>query len=264
MDDLLHTYQLPGGRVLVIPDMHQDVRWARGILDQEDGNWDHLVFLGDYWDSWERPPAVADHRETAAFLVEVRDRWPEQVTFLLGNHDMPYVETLNNALVAHIPRTPMSHCPGFSPQGAIEMAPTLGPGFFAPFRLFVEANGFLLSHAGIHPHYWRAGEPGIDNPLDSLEALCDLTLRGLGQVRSSFLESGGARGGSQPVGGITWLDWSLEFVDDPSLPPQIVGHSQSREGARRKGRSWCIDGDRTCWLVIQPDGSLDIRSPQVS
>jgi hypothetical protein len=41
---------------------------------------------------------------------------------------------------------------------------------------------------------------------------------------NSWLGAGEARGGFQPVGGITWLDWNEEFYPIPNVN-QIVGHT---------------------------------------
>ncbi|MCC5841421.1 MAG: hypothetical protein JJT96_15000 [Opitutales bacterium] len=47
------------------------------------------------------------------------------------------------------------------------------------------------------------------------------------------------------------------FVDSDELPPQIVGHT-SRSGPDRKGRSWCLDGEQTCYGIL--DGNeLEVR-----
>ncbi len=92
-------------------------------------------------------------------------------------------------------------------------------------------------------HWYDNFEPG--QALDSLDELCKIVEEFLPHQYFGLLAAGQARGGDAPVGGITWQDWNLEFKDE--LPfPQIVGHTQSPEGARQKGRSWCLDGGKTC------------------
>lgn len=39
-------------RVLVIPDIHQRIVKTDSILTAEEGNYDKVVFLGDYFDSF--------------------------------------------------------------------------------------------------------------------------------------------------------------------------------------------------------------------
>jgi hypothetical protein len=74
----------------------------------------------------------------------------------------------------------------------------------------------------------------------------------------SILTAGKSRGGEQEAGGITWLDWEEEFVDE--IPySQIVGHTRGH-GPRNIGRSWCLDGSQTCWGMLDENGFLQIRN----
>jgi len=247
------------GRVLVVPDIHQEVEWVRRLLRQEEGQWDHVVFLGDYFDTYKRPPEAATAVETAEYLLELKREFAGRSTFLLGNHDIPYLE-VSRSVSRGLPFRRLVHpCPGFSPSEAETVGRLLGEGFFADCRLFVQALGYLLSHAGVHPTFWRAGLPDITDPIESLEALCAIALEHVDQRRLAILGVGSARGGAQPVGGITWLDWRFEFEDAPALPPQIVGHTPSTQGPRWNGRSICIDGGQSCWLMLHPDGTPEVR-----
>ena len=255
----LLPYELPLGRVLILPDVHMDVAWARAALAQEADNWDHLVFLGDYFDSGKRPPEVATHEGVAAFLRETMDRYGDRVTFLLGNHDLPYVESLEAVKAGRDPGEPLTYCPGFDPDGARALAETVDAAFLRRFRFFVTANGHLLSHAGLHPSFWRDGIPGVD-PLDALDGYCAIAREKMHLQSLPILGCGAARGGPKRVGGITWLDWRHEFEDHPALPPQIVGHTQDKNGLRWNGRSACIDGGQTCWALLDAAGNLSSRS----
>lgn len=253
------SYERQSLRTLIIPDVHQDVGWVRSILDQEDGHWDHLVFLGDYFDSFHKPPVVASAGDTARFLLEMWETYRDRVTFLLGNHDIPYLELLDIARGGPFVPFPANSCSGFSTDKATQIGEVLGPEFQAICRLFVTCNGYLLSHAGVHPKFWRAGYPGIGDPLESLDELCQIAMEYLGKKYMAILGCGAARGGPEDVGGITWLDWNSEFEDHPSLPPQIVGHTPHSLGPRQNGRSWCIDGNQTCWALLDENGDLQIR-----
>jgi hypothetical protein len=127
-----------------------DIGWVVRILSEEEGNWDHLVFLGDYFDSFKRPPAVGSYAEVCDFLRYLRAQFGKRVSFLLGNHDMPYLEALDYAR-EDFPLPEWIHrCSGFDPVGARVVARRLDDAFFAQCRLFVRAHGFLISHAGIH------------------------------------------------------------------------------------------------------------------
>jgi len=255
----MEAFKLPPRRTLIIPDVHQDIGWVRAILDQEDDNWDRLVFLGDYFDSFDNPPVVASVGETAEFLLDLREEYGERVTYLIGNHDVPYFELLELAQSgAHLP-FPVNSCSGFDTDKATEIARVLDTDFRDSCRLFIFCNGHLLSHAGVHPKFWREGHPGIDDPIEALDELCQIAMENLGKKYMAILGCGSARGGPEDVGGITWLDWNREFEDHPSLPPQIVGHTPHSLGPRDEGRSWCIDGNQSCWAILEADQNLEIR-----
>jgi hypothetical protein len=251
--------RLDNVRTLIIPDVHLDWDWVRAILEQEEGNWEQLVFLGDYFDSFDRPPVVASAGQMAEFLLELEREYNGKVHFLIGNHDTGYLELLGLAKAGGYGLFPMDPCSGFSMESAVEISKVLDTGFRNRCRLFVECNGYLISHAGVHPKFWRADHPGIEEPLESLDELCRIAMEYLGKKRLPILGCGAARGGPEEVGGITWLDWNSEFEDDERMPPQIVGHTPYSLGPRQNGRSWCIDGNQSCWAILDRDGSLEIR-----
>jgi hypothetical protein len=64
------------------------------------------------------------------------------------------------------------------------------------------------------------------------------------------MDAGAVRGGERyDVGGVTWLDWDQEFMDD--LPfGQIVGHSWC-VSQRQAGRSHCIDYGQCAYAVLR-------------
>lgn len=242
--------------ILLIPDVHMDIQWVERILSEEAGQWDHVVFLGDYFDSFKQPPAVATYVEMCDYLLTLRREFGDRITFLLGNHDIPYMEALDYACDESPLPELINECSGFDPDGARIVAKRLGADFFAGCRLFVRAHGFLISHAGIHKRLWRHDVPWLD-PYESLEALCQIALDHLHDKRMAILGCGASRGGWEEIGGITWQDWNFEFDDDSNLPPQIVGHTQSSvQGVRRKGRSYCIDGGQRCWALLNSAGQL--------
>ncbi|MEO0571568.1 MAG: metallophosphoesterase, partial [Bacteroidota bacterium] len=67
-------------RRLVIGDIHSGLKALRQILERAQvTERDHLIFLGDYVDSW------SDAFETIEFLIELGNT--HQCTFIRGNHD---------------------------------------------------------------------------------------------------------------------------------------------------------------------------------
>jgi 3',5'-cyclic AMP phosphodiesterase CpdA len=250
-------------RCLIIPDVHQDIAWVERILMREDAgdvSPDLIVFLGDYFDSRRPVTQRAGTAETCVYLDALRVRLGERAIFLLGNHDVQYLEARAACLARRTPRHLRYKCgAAFSHSAAKRIAKDLSPEFWSAARLFVSVNGWLLSHAGVAAEHW----PLRAIPVDSLRAFDEACVAALETITAPLashplLEAGRVRGGDAEVGGITWLDWDDEFADE--LPfPQVVGHTSDESGARQRGCSWCLDGGQTCYGVLGPAG-LSVRS----
>jgi hypothetical protein len=148
-------------------------------------------------------------------------------------------------------------CSGFTNSKAIEVNKILSWENWRKFELFCEFGGYIISHAGIHPNFWNFYKSREDN----LRALWDEgeeALQTIGIKQSPLFEAGVARGGRSPFGGIAWLDFSSEFVDNIEIGPQLVGHSQS-VAPSKNGESWCLDCGQTTYAMLGNNGHLAMR-----
>lgn len=241
---------------LLIFDPHQDVSWVRRIIDRERHNISHLVLGGDYFDHFH-PENVGTVEQTCDLLLELTQEWGERITVLLGNHDIPYLEAkhwLDQG--ASIPELRYV-AGGWDGETAKIIAKRLPWEFWRDCRLFQLVNGYLVSHAGLAGCFWYP-ELTVPEALDALDAHCRIALERVSEYALPILQCGGARGGHRPLGGITWLDFNFEFSDDEVPLPQIFGHTTSQRGARCRGRSWCLDGQQTCYGILHSDGRLEI------
>lgn len=248
-------FRFVADRCLVVPDVHQDLAWLKRILAAEESNCDLIVFLGDYFDSVKRPDEVAPVAEVARWMRAYKEANPDRVVLLLGNHDLHYWEAAHACWRQRSPKDMRYATNAFSKSHARKIAKEWDASFWAKLRLFVEVNGWLLSHAGLAAEF---GYPHLetDAALSELDAHCELVLRDFMKAEFPILHAGRVRGGYQPVGGILWQDWFEEFEDSHPLP-QIVGHSKPRGGsapARQKGRSWCLDGAQTTYGILTSEG----------
>lgn len=235
------------GATLILFDPHEDVRWIRDTLDLEAGNFERLVLGGDYFDAWFAPD-FGGHLEMCHLLIELRPRFGDRLTILLGNHDIHYLE-LRSVFQDGAPFKGANYtCSGFSVHKAKAIHDTLPREFWLDARLFTVVGSYLVSHAGIAPRFWQGHD--IPSALTRLEAACTKALSNLNK-KSPLLCAGRARKGRHKIGGLTWLDWEKEFQD--SLPmPQIVGHSPGR--LRRHGRSWCVDCHQRVYAIVDAEG----------
>ena len=244
-------------RCLIIPDVHQNIAWVDRVLAQET-ECDLVVFLGDYFDTRTPLKMRTGVSATCAYLMKTWQELGRRSVFLLGNHDVQYLEA-KPACDQH--RTPRNLCykcgSAYTHAAATKVAKGLSAEFWSNARLFISVNGWLLSHAGVASALW----PQQISAVDSLTALDAEATRALTTMRKGphpLLQAGAVRGGDAAVGGITWQDWDEEFLD--TLPcPQIVGHTASDLGARQKGRSWCLDGSQTCYGELTGE-NLTVKS----
>ncbi len=243
-------------RCLILPDIHQNIAWVNDVLAGEPVC-DRVVFLGDYFDSSLPLKRRTGVGATCSWLNEMLRKLGTRAVFLLGNHDVQYLEAKPACDRHRTPRHLGTKCgSAFTHSTAKRIAHDLDPAFWRNARLFVCVNGWLLSHAGLAPIHWPVSTE-LESSLTQLDDACLTALQTLSPHRlpHPLLQAGRVRGGDAPVGGITWLDWDDEFDDGLPLP-QIVGHTGSKAGARQRGRSWCLDGQQTCYGILTPSGLL--------
>ena len=235
-------------RILVIPDLHQNVSWLLAVLKKEAQTSNAIVLLGDYFD-----PKVEQASSTAATAEIIADLYRNQSvpTYLLaGNHDLPYLFDLHYLMRGlRPPENP--YATAAYRRSALPKILELWPeDLLSGLLPFVLANGYLLSHAGLKQAHWPDGEAVNEASLAKLYRRLQgklHDLRGEPDVMLSGVPA--SRGGLDPIGGITWQDWEEDFVDD--LPwPQIVGHTLL-DKPREKGRSWNVDACGSYYALLR-------------
>jgi hypothetical protein len=218
-------------RTLVCPDIHEEITTLERLL-ADAGPCDKTVFLGDFYDSFNRTTQTTV--ATLNWLLENHAR--PDYEFLYGNHDLPYAFPGIRELL----------CSGHSMSTAQLLREH--PEIWKNFKLHTGVDGWLITHAGVHPKAIC---------LDDLDACCESTLIGLASGTAGHaVRAGWARGGNQEYGGLTWLDWNDEFEPIEGVK-QIVGHSRGDE-PRWKGDNVCIDCDLKYYAIIE-DGKLTVH-----
>lgn len=239
---------------IVIPDIHNQVGWIEPALEflKKKHNYDEVVFLGDYFDSFYD---VAFNAQATAVWLKQSLTHSDRI-HLLGNHDMPYM----------VPGNPSLWCPGFSRGKLNVIRSTLTNEDWEKFRGAYYSQGYLFSHAGFHPDLITHPVNGIPTP----ENLVIQAAEGLKQVRGGvwhLLYLPGRRMGELRNGGITWQDWDDEFKPVEGIN-QIVGHTPSRETYDRPkvdlsnlSQNWCLDrcGDNHFIGIIE-DGKISFTT----
>ncbi|CAA6690072.1 MULTISPECIES: metallophosphoesterase [unclassified Lentimonas] len=79
-------------KILVIPDIHEDLVFLAKIESKEDfDSYDYIVCLGDYFDP--RSVISPTDEKLKATAIKIRDlkfRYADKLYLLCGNHDLPY------------------------------------------------------------------------------------------------------------------------------------------------------------------------------
>ena len=255
-------------KTIVIPDVHQRVSSVRHILNAET-NYDEVVFLGDWFDSFYEPPKVTAFEETCEYLrhLVLDHHNKDKFVFLLGNHDIGYIYENKNYSDKAISKTLKYFCSGFTASKAKKFRHQffdrgLKDEFFTEhFKPAHRTQGWTLSHAGIVLEHFPYGY-SIDQLVNELLPDVWRNFRNL-EYNHNWLISGAGvcRGGWCKVGGVTWCDWNMEFNASPDIGKQICGHTTTKEPSvlamNTDYESWNLDTEKDYGIII--DGRMTTK-----
>jgi predicted MPP superfamily phosphohydrolase len=198
-------------KLITIGDLHGSPVWKQINL----GDWNHLIFIGDYVDSDNyTEKEIIDNIHA---VIELKKNYPEKVVLLWGNHDLAY---LYGGQEKH-------YCSGFRKA----MLPELFSIFTSNRKLFqasFQVSNYLWTHAGV-VQLW------FDTYIKDEVVKNDINLSAtLNRLFESYYEPlfhvSMIRGGLYEDGGIFWAH-STETFEDPLIGfHQMVGHSNTHEG----------------------------------
>ena len=212
-------------RTLIIPDVHLKIDRVKKIIAQND--FDTLVSLGDWFDDFYDDPTM--HTVTAKYILDLYQKYGEKFIWLLGNHDVPYVF---QALLHNYWCSGNTDAKAKAVKAVFDRHLNLSN---VQLCHIVEQKGckpIIMSHAGVHKKHFSGNEPIGVKPTrvtaKTVQARCEAALmNSMIGVEDNLFRAGQARWGPLPVGGITWLDWNLEFEPINAFH-QIVGHTPLR------------------------------------
>ncbi len=222
--------------MIIIPDIHGRDFW-KGPAYEAWGK-EHIIFLGDYLDPYEdemiAPWEVFPNLEQIAWLKE---KQPEKVTLLLGNHDIHYLtEVGKGSRYDRIRGAQYKHF--FQDNAKL---------FQLVYETEIAGKRIIFTHAGIKAGWIEANKEyleGVDasniaatlNEMWYDKASWPVLFHLLGQVPES-------RWGYSKYGSPVWNDIE-DMVDDPDKLPgyyQIFGHSQQEHDPVIGEHIACLD-----------------------
>lgn len=237
---------------LVISDVHEQITTLKSIVAKY-ADVESVVFLGDWLDS--RRSQTGEAEETVKWLAE--NVGNSRYTFVWGNHDLQYALPLR-----------ATRCGDFDQDKLKLVRGHLSAKHWQRFKLLhwidTDSDSWLCSHAGLHPSLLHPVLGFDRSALAAMETDAMDKLQRHRQV-SPLLGIGEARGGDESVGGVTWLDWNLEFQPVVGLN-QIVGHTfgkDVRTANASDSRNYCMDTGVSHLLLVENDGNVRIEAVEV-
>jgi hypothetical protein len=193
-------------RFITIGDLHGRRDWLKINPD----NYDKIIFVGDYMDSFDI--CGFDIFTNFTELLDFKKKYPDKVVLLLGNHDLYY---WYGGAQAH-------HCSGVKSELVFDIGDLMRINR-SLFQVAYQYDNYIWTHAGIHLGWYRLFiknkiEADDSDLADTLNRLFEYNYKPLFNVSPW-------RGGISKEGGMFWAD-KHETWDKP-LPGyhQIIGHT---------------------------------------
>lgn len=225
-------------KILIVPDVHGRTFWhkAEELIDEVD----QVVFLGDYLDPYPHEGISFDDAIVEFTLILLfKEKYPDKVVLLLGNHDMHYVikEFMDCSRLNKSKRNELHDLYNES---------------IDDFNLvhFIE-DKYLFSHAGLYEAWMDKYNLSIDELKDHKTFL---------KERWNTLEDcTWRRGGYNLAGSCVWADIRESIVQDSLIlhVKQIVGHTQLEQKPYITDNIACLDVRRCFILDTSTDEIID-------
>ena len=222
---IINKYEVDAKRVLIFADPHQNINWAKRILEKEKGNYDGIITIGDEFDSFFSPPRVAGAAETAKFVLEIQSGKYGPCFMICGNHNLSYMESWHDNQKYKKRHLLYNCCSGYSNSKSLEINKILSWENWRNFHVFCKCQGIIFSHAGFSSKYLEQYSISLnDNNLDNLWEETEDALEHISYRPSRLFDCGMARGGIHNTGGPLWADFNQEFGCVENIR-QAFGHS---------------------------------------
>ena len=200
---------------IAIGDIHGRQNW-KGIVNAEFDRVDRIIFIGDYFDSFNIP--VLDQIENFKDLIQLKRDYPDKIILLTGNHDLHYISSVNE------------HYSGKSKRYdyIIEMDCVLPAIQDRSLQLCHIENDFLFTHAGVTQTWLK--ETGLVSDLENLEQLLNDELYyrpGTFRFRHVHeMQLHNSRTGNNIWQGPLWVRPQSLLMDKILGYTQVVGHTE--------------------------------------
>lgn len=207
-------------KLLVISDIHGKHELIQSAIDEFiHHDYNKLVFLGDYADSFDR--SNEDILRCFRLIIDAKEEMGDDVILLLGNHDVQYLYEDNSEIT----------CKGYRPNIYASLHHYL-KSYKTHFQYAYSIGNYLFTHAGVTSAWYLKHYNTLDKWCNILnldtgdDNFLGHLLNAIGNSHDAHIlhDVGEIRGG-RGVGGPLWADKS-EMLKGP-MPgvDHVVGHT---------------------------------------
>ena len=236
--------------MLIIPDIHGRTFWREPVAEALETG-ESIIFLGDYVDPYhyEGVP-LAGLVLRLEQIVKNKRAHPEQLTLLLGNHDLHYLDDRLGGSRYDIFRAAEYSRIFKNNADAFQIASVRNIG----------GKRFVFTHAGIQKGWLEQNKDLFadmapdDIPVALNSMWADETQ--WPELFSALSDVSYARGGSLPYGSPVWNDVNEMEGDNGAFPGwyQVFGHTQQEKDPVITESFACLDCRRA--FRIDADGNI--------
>lgn len=229
-------------KLIIIPDVHGRSFWRKAVEDFPE---EEFIFLGDYLDPYPREGISSEQAfEGLEEIVALKERRPDKVTLLWGNHDLHYLYSIL--------------------EGSRWDRSNAGKNwsFFKEhetcFKIAAErtvcGKRYLFTHAGVGKQWVKY----LDSSLNEEQ----VTAAWLNSCFPShpFIQHLSCvsmlRGGFSQFGSCIWADAREHFDEENNFACiiQIFGHTMMSEPINYDNRIFCLDCQECFYLDLENGG----------
>ena len=212
--------------MIIIPDIHGRNFWKETVKEIKD---EEIIFLGDYVDPYFLFEDVEPQEglSTLSEVIAFKKAHPNNVTLLLGNHDLSYVSDY----IVKCRHDDKNH------DKIRKLILNNMDLFNIAHEKRIENKTYLFSHAGIIPIWLEQNEFAIGKIKAGHEAEELNKLFHSGNLYQALGDISAYRGGNQESGSCIWadIDEHFDYVQSPNAKIyfdvyQIFGHSLQLSG----------------------------------
>jgi hypothetical protein len=203
-------------KTLIFTDIHNHWEWVEGVINREAP--DQIVFAGDYFDGKnEEPSEISDVADWFHWSINQPNR-----IMCCGNHEPQY-------------RYPYPHLQvnTFTQTRKFIISEFVTADDWNKLKYYHVLDGtWLITHAGLHPHYLPVAAKESSDRKAMLQAITNDLDCSINQIDSQFAKQeipsifnvGYSRKGWAKYGHILWCDFNREFQPVKGLN-QLFGHT---------------------------------------